>query len=388
MDLDAAVVPFSAPDIGEDEVAAAADAWRSGWVTTGNEAAAFEREFAEFMGNNVEAIALNSATAGLHLALEALGVREGDEVIVPTWTFTATAEVVRYLGATPVLVDVDEHTLNMDLAATVRAISPRTKAVIPVHFAGRSVDVETLRRLTAGMGISIVEDAAHAIPSGRQGARVGDAQHSDAAVFSFYANKTMTTGEGGMVTTRDQGVANRIRTMRLHGINRDVFDRYRSLGSSWRYDVVAPGYKYNLTDPAAAVGRVQLRRVKQMAQRRSILVNLYRAGLTGLPLALPPLEGLDEEHAWHLFVVRLTDDARVSRDEAIQGLAERGVGTSVHFIPLHRLTYWQDSLGVEASDFPVAEDAFKRVISLPLFSGMTLGQAQHVVDAVRQVIGP
>lgn len=379
-------LPFSAPDIGDEEIAAASKALRSGWVTTGPEAAAFEAEFADFVGGGVEAMAVNSATAGLHLALEALGVGPGDEVIVPTWTFTATAEVVRYLGAKPVVVDVDPVTLNIDIVSARGAVTARTKAVIVVHFAGLGVDMQTVRTAFDGTGVRIVEDAAHALPTRSEGVMVGSVGLSDIAVFSFYANKTMTTGEGGMVTTRDPEIARRIRIMRLHGIDRDVFDRYRSERPSWFYDIVAPGFKYNLTDSAAAIGRVQLRRVQEMASRRGVLAERYLHELRAMPLELPSPACPGDLHAWHLFVIKLHASAPTDRDLFIKRLTEQGVGTSVHFIPLHRHTYWRESLSLTADKFPVAEDVFSRVVSLPLFSKMSDTDADRVVNAVAEAL--
>lgn len=378
-------LPFALPDIGDDEIAAVVDSMRSGWLTTGPSAAAFEREFAEFVGGGVEAVCVNSATAGLHLALEAVGIGAGDEVIVPTWTFTATAEVVRYLGAHPIIVDVDESTLNIDFDAAKRAVTERTRAIIPVHFAGLAVDPHDLRRFADEHGLFVVEDAAHALPCVGAGTTVG-ASESDAVVFSFYATKTITTGEGGMVVTRNKALAERVRTMRLHGINRNVFDRYRSTKPSWHYEVVAPGYKYNLTDPAAAMGRVQLRRAREMRDKRAAIATRYDSAFADLPLELPTHAPDSDVHAWHLYVVRLQDDAPVQRDRAIELMAELGVGTSVHFIPLHQQPYWRDSYELEDVDFPVASSCFTRSLSLPLFSSMTKDQVDRVIAAVRRVL--
>lgn len=379
-------LPYARPDIGDAEIEAVAEAMRSGWLTTGPAAAAFESEFAAFVGGGVHALAVNSATAGLHLALEALGIGAADEVIVPTWTFTASAEVVRYLGATPVIVDVDPETLNMDLDAMRAAVGPRTRAVIVVHLAGLSLDMGAVRTALAGTGVKIVEDAAHALPASTAGTMVGSVQHSDVAVFSFYANKTMTTGEGGMVTTRDPEIAKRIKVMRLHGIDRDVFDRYSAKVASWEYDIVAPGYKYNLTDTAAAMGRVQLRRVREMRDQRAAIAQRYFSGFSGLPLTLPQPGSRDDIHAWHLYIVRLTADAPVSRDAFIEKLNAAGVGTSVHFIPLHRHTYWRESLQLHAGDYPVAEKQFPRAVSLPVFSRMTTTDVDRVIDAVTDAL--
>lgn len=378
-------LPFALPDIGEEEVEAAAEAMRSGWLTTGPRTAAFEKEFAAFLAKDVHAVALNSATAGLHLALEALGIGPGDEVIVPTWTFTSTAEVVRYLGADPVIVDVETATLNIDLEAAADAITPRTKALMPVHFAGRAVDRLALEKLAIEHELTVVEDAAHSFPTLSNGALVGTGS-SEAVVFSFYATKTMTTGEGGMVVTTDAQLAQRIRTMRLHGINRDVFDRYRTNIPSWRYEVVAPGFKYNLTDPAAAMGRVQLRRAPNMRDRRAEIAARYDEAFTDLPLDLPAHALAGDSHAWHLYVVRLRDDAPLTRDVFIEAMARAGIGCSVHFIPLHKHPYWRDTCSLDEAALPVASRESARVVSLPIFSSMTDEQVDRVITAVSSTL--
>lgn len=252
-------LPFALPDTGEEEIAEVVDSIRSGWLTTGPKTKRFEQEFAGFIGNGVEAVAVNSATAGLHLALEAIGVCPGDEVITTPYTFTATAEVIRYLGADPVFVDIDPATFNIDPARIEAAVTPRTKAIIPVHFAGLACDMESILAIARKHGLKVVEDAAHALPATCSGKLVGTME-SDATVYSFYATKTITTGEGGMIVTRDPETAARCRTMRLHGISRDAFDRYTSTKPSWYYEVVAPGFKYNMTDIAASLGIHQLKK--------------------------------------------------------------------------------------------------------------------------------
>lgn len=377
-------IPFAVPDIGEEEIAAVAEAMRSGWLTTGPRVAAFESEFAAFLGGDVHAVAVSSATAGLHLALEAIGIGPGDEVIVPTWTFTATAEVVRYLGADPIIVDVSSDTLNLDLAAAAAAVTPRTRAVIPVHFAGLAVDRTELDTFADTHGLRVVEDAAHALPCRSGGQLIGTGT-SAAVVFSFYATKTMTTGEGGMVVTADADLAARMRTMRLHGISRDVFDRYRSTAPSWQYEVVAPGFKYNLTDTAAAMGRVQLRRAEAMRDRRAAIAARYEAAFEGLPVQGPPA-GSAGDHAWHLYVLQVDDGAGVDRDAFVGQMAQLGVGTSVHFIPLHRHPYWRDRYQLCDAAYPVASAAFGRTVSLPIFSAMSDSQLDRVVDAVTTVL--
>lgn len=380
----ASFIPFALPDITEAEVDAVAEAVRSGWLTTGRNAHAFEVEFAAAIAPGRTAVAVNSATAGLHLALEAVGVGPGDEVIVPAWTFTATAEVVRYLGAQPVIVDVDAATLNIDLDAAERAVTDRTRAVIPVHFAGLGVSPSALAAFASRHGLSVVEDAAHAIPTTTEGEMVGTG--SDAVVFSFYATKTMTTGEGGMVLVSDDALATRMRTMRLHGINRDVFDRYQSTTPSWHYEVVAPGFKYNLPDPAAAMGRVQLGRSAAMGARRAEIAATYDSAFADLPLHLPAGPQAKDAHAWHLYVIRMQDDSGIDRDGFISRMAEAGVGTSVHFIPLHLHPVWRDLCDQHEEDLPVATAEFKKVVSLPIFSSMTQDQVHRVIEAVREIL--
>ena len=310
-------LPFALPEIGDEEIAEVVDTLRSGWITTGPKARRFEQAFAEYLGDpSLEAIAVNSATAGLHLALEALGIGPGDEVITTTHTFTATAEVVRYLGADVVLVDIDPATLNIDSAAVERAITPRTKAIVPVHYAGLAADMGAILALARRHGLKVVEDAAHALPATCGGALVGTLA-SDACVFSFYANKTMTTGEGGMLVTRDAALAKRAKVMRLHGMSRDAFDRYSSSVPSWAYEIVAPGFKYNLADIAAALGLQQLKRIDGFQRRREQIAARYDAAFAGLPLVTPPRPSPDERHAWHLYVVRLADGAPFARDRFI-----------------------------------------------------------------------
>src|SRR6185436_7845006 len=280
-------LPFALPEIGEEEITEVVDALRSGWLTTGPKTARFEANFAEFIGGGVQALAVNSATAGLHLALEASGVGAGDEVITTTYTFTATAEVIRYLGAHPVLLDIDPQTFNLDPAQIGSAITPRTKAIIPVHFAGLSCAMDEILAIARKHNLRVIEDAAHALPTTYRGKLIG-ALESDATVYSFYATKTITTGEGGMIVTRDAELARRCRVMRLHGISRDVFDRYTSTTPAWHYEVVAPGFKYNMSDLAAAVGIHQLKKAWQFQARRQELAAAYTAAFADLPVILPP----------------------------------------------------------------------------------------------------
>ena len=378
-------LPFARPDITEAEIDAVARAMRSGWVTTGPETKAFEQEFAAYLGGGVQAIAVNSATAGLHLALEAIGVKQGDEVIAPTLTFTATVEVARYLGADAKLVDVDPTTLNIDPAQIEAAITPRTKAILPVHYGGLACDMAAIFDIAQRHRLQVVEDAAHALPTTTKGALVGQLP-SAAAVFSFYANKTMTTGEGGMVVTKDEALAARMRVMRLHGISRDAFDRFSSKTPAWYYEIVAPGFKYNMTDMAGALGRVQLQRLPAFVQRRQQLAARYLHELKDLPLILPADAPPGDTHAWHLFVIRLRDDARVTRDEVIQALSDAGIGTSVHYVPLHRQPYWRDRYGLTPEQFPAAEHSYQRMLSLPLFTAMSDEEQARVIAALKACV--
>lgn len=379
-------LPFALPDIGEEEIAAVVDALRSGWLTTGPKAREFEADFGAFLGGGgVQAIAVNSATSGLHLALEALGVAAGDEVITTTYTFTATAEVVRYLGADPVFVDIDPETLNLDIGAVERAITRRTKVVIPVHFGGLACDMSRLLDLCAARGIKVVEDAAHALPSTHRKAMVG-ALRSDATVFSFYATKTITTGEGGMLVTRDEPLARRCRTMRLHGIDRDAFDRYAAKSPAWYYEVVAPGFKYNMTDLAAALGIAQLKKAWVFQRKRASLARRYDEAFVGAPLRLPARDD-DDVHAWHLYVVRIRPEARVERAFFIERMAQMGIGCSVHFIPLHLQPYWRKRYGLRPEQFPVAQLAYEQAVSLPLFTRMTDDDQCRVIAATKGILG-
>ncbi|MER1940093.1 DegT/DnrJ/EryC1/StrS family aminotransferase [Castellaniella sp. FW104-16D08] len=379
-------LPFALPEIGEEEISEVVDALRSGWVTTGPKARQFEQDFARFMDDDsVEAIAVNSATAGLHLALEAVGVQPGDEVILPSYTFTATAEVVRYLGAIPVIVDVLEETFNIDPIAVEAAITPRTRVLLPVHFAGLSCDMDALFRIARKHKLKVVEDAAHALPATWKGRKIGSLE-SDATVFSFYANKTMTTGEGGMLITRDSELAKRARIMRLHGISRDAFDRYTSTSPSWFYEIVAPGFKYNMPDPAAAIGIHQLRRLSGFQKRREHMAEIYNEALRELPVVLPASAPKGDIHARHIYPLRLSDDSPIRRDQFIQKMSDLGIGCSVHFIPLHLQPYWRKSCSLEKNDFPVSQNLFEQEVSIPLYTRMTDEDQFRVIKTIKQIL--
>jgi dTDP-4-amino-4,6-dideoxygalactose transaminase len=380
-------IPFALPDIGDDEIAEVVDTLRSGWITTGPKTRRFEEDVTADLGDaGLHSMAVNSATAGLHLALEALGIGPGDEVITTTHTFTSTAEVVRYLGADVVLVDIDPATMCIDVAAVEAAITPRTKAVIPVHYAGLAADMAALLPLARRHGLKVVEDAAHALPTTCGGQLVGTLG-SDVTVFSFYANKTMTTGEGGMVVTHDAAIAKRVQVMRLHGINRDAFDRFTAKTPSWYYEIVAPGFKYNLTDIASAMGLHQLRRSRGFQATRAAIAARYDAAFAGLPLITPPQPAAGDTHAWHLYALRLADGAKLTRDGLIDGLYAAGIGCSVHYIPLHLQPYWRDRYGLTPERFPHSQHAYERMLSLPLYTRMDDTQIERVIAAVRALLG-
>ena len=393
-------IPFFRPDIGEAEIAEVTAVLRSGWLTTGPRVREFERRFAEAVGAP-HAIAVNSCTAALHLAVEALGLGAGQAVLVPTMTFAATAEVLRYLGAIPILVDCDPVTLQLDLADAERKLEAlragrlpasvprdaRVVGIIPVHVAGAMMDVAAVRRFAEEHRLWIVEDAAHSFPAAWRSApqsawqRCGEGT-SAVTCFSFYANKTITTGEGGMATTGDAQLAERMRLMSLHGLSHDAWERY-SGGRSWDYRIVAAGYKYNLTDLAAAVGIHQLARAEEMRARRQAIAERYFSGLEGVDaLELPPAWP-DRLHSWHLFYTRLRLDAlQVDRNEMVEALRARGVGCSVHWRPLHRHPYYEQ-LGWGPEHCPVATTTWERLVSLPIFSAMRDDEVDAVVEVVR-----
>jgi perosamine synthetase len=395
-------VPFFRPDIGEGEIGEVVDVLRSGWLTTGPRVRRFESEFASGVGAS-HAVAVNSCTAALHLAIEALGIRPGQGVLVPTMTFAATAEVVHYAGAVPVLVDCDPVTLNIDLASAEAAVvrcanagdgrGPHPSSIagmIPVHVGGLMSDCGELLSFARGHGLWVVEDAAHAFPAawrpdaGSPWQRCGEGTASVTA-FSFYANKTITTGEGGIAVTPDAALADRMRLMSLHGLTRDAWDRY-SGGNSWDYRIVAPGYKYNMTDIAAAIGIHQLRRAEAMRARREAIALAYIEALGDVDgIELPPMDP-NRLHAWHLFPLRLrTGTLRIGRDAFIDELRALGVGCSVHWRPLHLHPYYETTFGLGPADLPVASALFERLVSIPIFSTMENGEVEHVVSALRDV---
>lgn len=377
-------LPFHVPTIGEEEVQEVVATLRSGWLTTGPRVKQFEQEFARYIGCQ-QAVAVNSGTAALHLALDAVGITEGDEVVLPTMTFTATAEVVTYLRARPVLLDCQPDTLNLDPEQIERAISPTTRAIIPVHMGGRPCDMDRILEIARHYRLKVIEDAAHALPTRYHGRMVGTI--GDITCFSFYATKTITTGEGGMATTDNPEWAERMRIMSLHGISKDAWKRYSAEGS-WYYEVLSPGYKYNLTDVAAAIGIHQLKKCERFWEIRQRYAALYHEGLQDVAeLTLPPVAAEGQQHAWHLYILQLNlERLRITRNQFIALLKERQIGTSVHFIPLHLHPYYRDTWGYRAADFPQASAAFARIVSLPLYPQMTEADVAYVIDTVREVV--
>lgn len=398
-------VPFFKPSIGDDEIEEVVRCLRSGWLTTGAMTREFESELARYVGAK-HAIALNSCTAALHLALEAIGLRRGDLVLVPTMTFAATAEVVRYFDAIPVFVDCDAQTSCIDVAATRRTLEAlqagaptagltgpygTVRAIIPMHYAGQMVDVDGIRELATEYSVVVIEDAAHTLPaftrSNAEAPWRAVGTTAPITCFSFYANKCITTGEGGMAVTDDDEIAERIRLMSLHGMSKDAWKRYTSAGS-WYYEVVAPGFKYNLTDIAAALGRVQLRRADELWQARRRIAAAYASALGDIPGLELPTEHPNRQHAWHLYSIRL--DLNVwpkGRNTFIDGLKERGIGASVHWLPLHMQPYYREQYGLSAELFPVAAALWPRLVTLPLFPGMTEDDVGFVADAIRAMHG-
>jgi perosamine synthetase len=385
----ARTIPFHRPSIGAAERDAVLEVLDSRWLTTGQKTVAFEEAVRTRLGCG-HAVAVNSATAALHLILEALGVRAGDEVVVPTYTFAACGETVRYLDARPRLADVDPVTFNITAETIEAQLRSETKAIMVVHFAGLMAEMEPIMELARSRNLPVIEDAAHALPCSRDGHEAGTV--GAAGALSFYATKTVTTGEGGMLVTDSDQIANRARSMRLHGLTRDAWKRY-SGGGSWYYEIEDVGFKYNLTDLAAAIGLVQLERAEPMRVERERVARRYEAAFAAAGLGdlveLPAMPRPNEVHAWHLFPIRLhLDRVKVTRAEAIDHLAESGIGTSVHFIPLHLHPYYRRTYGYAPDDLPVANAQFEREISLPIYPDLSDDDVDYVVDRLAGILRP
>jgi perosamine synthetase len=382
-------IPFHRPSIGQGERDAVIEVLDSGWLTTGQKSVAFEDAIRTRLGCR-NAVAVNSATAALHLILEALGIRAGDEVVVPTYTFAACGETVRYLDARPRLADVDPLTFNATAETIEAQLRPETKAIMVVHFGGLMADMDPILELARSRNLPVIEDAAHALPCSRDGRQAGTV--GTAGALSFYATKTVTTGEGGMLVTESDEIANRARSMRLHGLTRDAWKRYSGSGS-WYYEIEDVGFKYNLTDVAAAIGLVQLERAESMRVEREAVARRYVEAFAASSIAdlveLPVMPRPNEVHAWHLYPLRLhLDRIKLTRAEVIDRLGEAGIGTSVHFIPLHLHPYYRRTYGYSPTDLPVANLQFEREISLPIYPGLTEDDVDYVVARLAGILSP
>jgi dTDP-4-amino-4,6-dideoxygalactose transaminase len=380
-------IPFAKVDCSGNEWIYVQEVLNSGWLTTAGKTHLLEKQFSEYVGGKF-ACAVNSGTAALHLALEAIGTGPGDRVLVPSMTFTATAEVVRYLGADPVFCDVDYATRLVTPAILKDALlhQPEIKAVMIVHFGGQAAEMETILPFCRSLGVRIIEDAAHAFPSRRRGKWVGS--FGDITCFSFYANKTITTGEGGMLVTDNEALFKRCKVMRLHGIDRDIWDRYMSAASSWEYDVIAPGYKYNMPDVAAAIGIAQLEKADLLRQERERCAKFYFNNLADMDsIDLPEVRESMADHAWHLFSIVLNERSRVPRNRFIELMAEKGIGTSVHYKPLHRMTYYRERYGLRPEDFPNTERIWKGCVSLPIYPTLSDEELVYICKSIREILG-
>lgn len=380
--IDEMNIPYALPYINDEEINEVISAIKSNWLSRGPKTAKFERVFAESVRSPF-GIGLNSCTAGLHLAQLVLGIGSGDEVITTPYTFIATVNTIIHVGATPVFVDIDPTTMNINPDLLEQAITPRTKAIIPVHFAGYPCEMNRIMEIAHKYNIKVIEDAAHATYTLYDGKPIGSI--GDVTAFSFYATKNLATGEGGMVTTSDEEIADRIRVMSLHGMSKNAWNRYSEKGS-WYYEVEYPGYKYNMTDIQAAFGLVQLRKLEHMQSLRTKYANMYSKALAEQESVVLPYDSTQHRHAWHLYVIRLKQEKlTITRNEMIEKLKDRGIGTSVHFIPVPYHPYYKNK-GYNISDYPEAMQAYEGAISLPLYPGMTDEQVQYVIDNVLDLL--
>ncbi len=375
-------VPFHKPHITADDVAGVVNALQSGWITMGPATVEFEDRFREYIGCK-NAVSMNSCTACLHLALKAINLTEGDEVLVPAITFTATAEVVTYFKARPVLIDIDRHTGNIDISKIDGKITGNTRAIIPVHYGGQPCDMDEIVSIAKARHLFVIEDAAHAVPAWYKQQKVGTI--GDMTCFSFYATKPLTTGEGGMVTTENDEWTERIKILRLHGISQDAWKRYSKEGT-WFYEVIEAGYKYNLTDLQAAIGLSQLRKIDWMWQRRKAIARQYTEAFQSIDTLMTPYVKPDRESSWHLYVLKLNlETLNIGRNQFIEELKRRGIVTSVHFIPLYRHPFYRDTFSYSENGFDGSEWFYERIISLPIYPGMTDAQVHKVIDTVSEL---
>jgi dTDP-4-amino-4,6-dideoxygalactose transaminase len=375
-------LPFAPPNIGREEIDEVVDTLKSGWLTTGPKTRRFEQCFADAVGAPA-ALALNSCTAGLHTAMIALGIGPGDEVITTCMTFAASVNVIEHVGARPVLVDIEPDTLNLNPAKAELAITSRTRAILPVHFAGHPVDLDAVHTLAAERKLNVIEDAAHAVGAKYRDQWIGAG--SNFASFSFYATKNLTTGEGGMLTG-DDALVSQARIVSLHGMSHGALSRYEQ-GGSWRYDIATPGFKYNMSDIQAALGLAQLRRLSGFQQRRAEIAERYSRAFAEVPAIELPSTRPEVTHAWHLYVIRLrTEQLTINRDQFAIELARRKIGSSVHFIPIHFHSYYRNKYGYRETDFPVAHASFPRMLSLPIHPLMSDVDVDDVIEAVRDIV--
>ncbi len=376
-------LPFALPEIGEEEIEEVVVTLRSGWLTGGPRVQRFEKGFRRATGAQ-HAVALSSCTAGLHLALLAAGIGPGDEVITTPFTFCATVNVIIHAGATPVLADICEEDNNIDPEQVARKITPRTKALMPMHYGGQPCQMDELLSLARAHGLRLIEDAAHALGAQHRGRLIGAL--SDAAVFSFYPIKAITTGQGGMLTTNDEALADQVRILSLHGLSKNAWNRYAEGGSA-EYQVLAPGFNYSMTDIQAAIGVHQLEKLERFQTRRMHLAGVYDRLLADVPEVIRPRTRDDVIHAWHLYPIRLElDRLRITRNEFIEELRRRGIGTSLHFIPIHLHPYYREAMGFQPGDFPMAERVYAGLISLPLYPRMQDTDVERVVIAIRDIV--
>ncbi|HIP14007.1 MAG TPA: DegT/DnrJ/EryC1/StrS family aminotransferase [Sulfurimonas autotrophica] len=372
-------IPFHKTHTTQEEIDAATEAIQSGWLTMGPKTVEFENKFKEYIGS-LEAVSMNSATAALHLGLKAIGLKRDDEVILPTNTFVATAEVVTYFDAIPVLCDLEENTHNMDVSKIEALITDNTKAIIPVHFAGQPCDMDEIYVIANRYNLKIIEDAAHAIPSSYKGSKIGNLKKSDVTCFSFYATKTLSTGEGGMATTNNPEYAKSMKINRLHGISKDAWDRYTIKGA-WRYDIVDNGCKYNTTDINSAIGIVQLKKQNNLREKREAIANKYNDAFKSNSKIIIPFLKEDRITSWHLYVIKIEN-----RDEVIEKLKAEGVGCSVHFIPVHKHTYYKNKYGYKNEDYPIANKVFDKSLSLPIYPDMSDEEVEYVINKVKEIV--
>jgi len=384
-------LPFALHSIGQDEIREVVDTLKSNWITTGPKAKLFEENFANFLGVKY-AIAVNSCTAALHLALDAINLQESDLVITSPYTFTATAETIRYFGADPIFADIDERTFNIDphqirnIFKNGKKNQKKIKAILPVHFAGQSCDMDPIIKIAKEYNLKVIDDAAHALPTTYKSKLIGNI--SDLSCFSFYATKTITTGEGGMVATNNETYAKRIQTMRLHGISRDVFNRYNSPKASWFYEVVAPGFKYNMSDISAAIGIHQLKKAYLFQKARERIAKEYNREFNNLDeIIVPHVQNTEDMHSWHLYVIKLKlDKINIDRSDFIKKMQNEGIGTSVHFIPIHFHPYYKKRFRFRNQDFPIANKVYEQVVSLPIYPLMKNKDISRVINSVKKIL--